>query len=278
MPHHVKRGDSSVKREHRFFYLHTITRTDFIDLCLRYLSLFSVGAKFFLDTFFPWQCISCKKEIHFSYPLCKKCQKNIPINYSFICPICKKRIVNFSKRSCFCKTNLFALGIVSSYENPVIRKSIHFFKYRSIISLQNPLSDLMIKFLEETNFFSEINKKNILLIPIPLHKKKKRQRGFNQSELLAKTIASHFSLSVHPEILLRIKNNPPQAKINNFIEREKNIKDIFQISISCLNLIKNKWIILIDDVYTSGATMQEAARILKKSGAKKVIGLVLAKG
>ena len=234
--------------------------------------------KLFLDTFFPWQCVSCKKEIHLSYPLCKKCQRNIPINYSFICPICKKRIINFSKRSCFCKTNLFALGVVSFYENSIIRKTIHLFKYQPIISLQKPLADLMIKFLKETDFFSEIDKKNILLIPIPLHKRKRRQRGFNQSELLTKAVALHFSLNFHPEILLRIKNNPPQAKINNFIEREKNIKNVFQISISNLNLIKNKWIILIDDVYTSGATIQEAAKILKNNGVKKVIGLVLARG
>ena len=234
--------------------------------------------KLFLDTFFPWQCVSCKKEIRLSYPLCKKCQRNIPINYSFICPACKKRIINFSKRSCFCKTNIFALGVVSFYENSIIRKTIRLFKYQSIISLQKPLADLMIRFLKETDFFSEINKKNILLIPIPLHKRKRRQRGFNQSELLTKAVALHFSLNLHPEILLRIKNNPPQAKINNFIERQKNIKDVFQISNSNLNLIKNKWIILIDDVYTSGATIQEAAKILKNNGAKKVIGLVLARG
>ena len=234
--------------------------------------------KLFLDSFFPWQCVSCKKEIHLSYPLCKKCQKSIPINYSFICPICKKRIVNFSKRSCFCKTNLFALGVVSFYQNSVIRKTIHFFKYQPIISLQKPLADLMIKFLKETNFFSETDGKNILLIPIPLHKRKRRQRGFNQSELLTQAIALNFSLNFHSEILLRVKNNFPQAKINNFMEREKNVKDIFQISHLNSSLIKNKLIILIDDVYTSGATMQEAAKVLKENGAKKVIGLVLAKG
>lgn len=233
---------------------------------------------FFLDIFFPWQCLNCKKEISRSYPLCKKCQAGIPINYSFICPVCKKRIINFSKRSCFCKTNIFALGVVSFYENSIIRKTIHLFKYQRIIFLQKPLSGLMIKFLKETNFFSEINKENILVIPIPLHKRKRNQRNFNQSELLAKAVASHFSLNYHPEILLRIKNNPPQVKINNFSEREKNVKDIFQISDDSLNTIKNKWIVLIDDVYTSGATMQEAAKVLKKNGAKKVIGLVLAKG
>jgi len=234
--------------------------------------------KLFLDTFFPWKCISCKKEVRLSYPLCKKCKRGIPINHYFICPVCNKRITNFSKRSCFCKTYINALGIVSFYQNSIIRKTIHFFKYQQIISLQKPLSDLMIKFLRETSLFSEIDKKNILLIPIPLHKRKRRKRGFNQSELLTKNIAISLSLNFHSAILLRIKNNSPQAKINNFIKREKNVKNIFQISKSNLKIIKDKWIILIDDVYTSGATMQEAAKTLKKHGAKKVIGLALARG
>jgi len=232
--------------------------------------------KLFLDIFFPWQCLYCKKEIHLSYPLCKKCQANIPINSSFICPACEKKLKNFSKHYCFRKTNLTALGIVSFYQNPILKKTIHFFKYQSVISLQKPLSSLMIKFLEKTNFFSKINKKDIIVIAIPLHKRKENLRGFNQSELLAKSISTHFSLNYHSKVLLRIKNNTPQAKINNLSDRKKNSKNIFQISNP--NLIKNKWIILIDDVYTSGSTMQEAARILKKSGAKKVIGLVLARG
>lgn len=263
---------------HRFFYPRIITKTKFTNSCLRYLSFFGVGVKLFLDILFPWQCFYCKKETSNPYPLCQKCQRNIPINYSFICPVCRKRIVNFSKRSCSCKTYIDALGIVSSYENVVLKKAIHIFKYQYIISLHLPLSDLMIRFLKETNFISEIDKKNILLIPVPLHKRKKRQRGFNQSELLAKTLAAHFSLNFYPEIIFRIKNNPPQAKINNFSEREKNVKNVFQVSPSNLKVIKSKWIILVDDVYTSGATMQEAAKVLKKNGAKKIIGLVLAKG
>jgi len=194
--------------------------------------------KLFLDIFFPWKCLYCKKEIHSIYPLCRKCQKTIPINSSFICPTCKKEIKNFSKGYCACKTNLTALGIVSFYQNPVLKKTIHFFKYRSIVSLQKPLSDLMIKFLEKTNLFSKIDKKNIIIIAIPLHKRKRNHRGFNQSELLAKSISDHFSLNYNSRILFRIKNNPPQAKINNLSNRKRNSKDIFQVSNS--NLIKNK--------------------------------------
>lgn len=232
---------------------------------------------FFLETIFPWQCCFCKEETH-HYPLCQTCKNNIPINSFFICPTRKKRIFNFSKDCCLNKKPLYALGITSSYKNPVLKKAIHLFKYQQIISLQKPLADLMIKFLEKTKLYSITKKENFLLIPIPLHDKKKKKRGFNQSELLTKKIALHFSLNYNLEILIRIKNNPPQAKITDINEREKNVKDIFRIPPTKTTFIKNKWIILIDDVYTSGATMQEAAKVLKKYGPKKIIGLVLAKG
>jgi ComF family protein len=236
----------------------------------------------FLDTIFPWYCCFCKKETN-HYPLCQDCQKNIPINYSFICPICQKRISDFSKYCCSKNNSICALGIASFYENPILKEAIHLFKYQSVSSLEKPLANLMVKFLEETSFISllekaKIDKTNLLLIPIPLHQKKQNERGFNQSELLAKNISLHFALNLENKILFRIKNNPSQAKIRDFAERKANVKDIFQIPTNKTDLLKNKWVILVDDVYTSGMTMQEAAKILKEHGAKKIIGLVLAKG
>jgi len=231
----------------------------------------------FLETIFPWQCCFCKKETH-HYPLCQNCKKNIPINSFFIYPNSKKNIYDLSKDYCLNNNLFYILGITSSYKNPVLAKSLHLFKYQRIISLKDPLSDLMIKFLKKTKFFSITRKKHFLIIPIPLHHKKQRKRGFNQSELLAKNISSCFSLNYDSEILIRIKNNSPQANIRNLNERKKNVKNIFKISSNKTNLIKNKWIILVDDVYTSGSTMQEAIRILKKNKPRKIIGLVLAKG
>ncbi|MDD5760753.1 MAG: phosphoribosyltransferase family protein [Candidatus Pacebacteria bacterium] len=236
----------------------------------------------FLDIIFPWQCCFCKKETK-QYPLCENCRKNISINSSFICPACQNRIYDFSKYCCSKNNSIVALGISSFYDNPILKKAIHSFKYQSIASLEKPLSGLMIKFLEEAKFIStlkntNIDKANIIIIPIPLHPKKQKQRGFNQSELLAQNISAHFALNLESQVLFRVKNNPSQAKILSFSERKVNVEGIFQIALDKADLLKNKWIILVDDVYTSGATMQEAATILKSYGAKKIIGLVLAKG
>jgi ComF family protein len=243
----------------------------------RFFNLLFFFWNIFLETIFPWQCCFCKKETR-HYPLCHDCKNNIPINSSFICPNCKKSIRNFSKDCCSKNKTFYALGIASSYKNSILVKALHLFKYQRIISLKEPLSNLMIKFLKRTKVFSITRKKHFLIIPIPLHYKKQKKRGFNQSELLAKNISSYFSLSYNSEILIRVKNNSPQVSINKANERKKNVENIFQISSNKTNLIKNKWIILVDDVYTSGSTMQEAAKVLQKNKPKKIIGLVLAKG
>lgn len=253
MPHRVKRGDSPVKRGHRFF-------------------------NFLLDLLFPWQCLYCYQEVKNDYPLCKDCFHQIPLFDDFICPVCQKRLsgINQKHRSCQGKTHLTALGVVSSYENNILKEVIHHFKYKKVKNLAQPLSLLAIQFLENSFYFSQLPKNNLLIIPLPLHLKKKRQRGFNQSELIAKEVANHFYLSYETDILLRVINNSPQVSLENSDLRKKNVKDIFKVKNQ--ESIRNKTILLLDDVYTTGATMEEAAKILKQNNAKKVIGLVLAKG
>lgn len=116
--------------------------------------------------------------------------------------------------------------------------------------------------------------KNFIIIPIPLHSGRKRQRGFNQAELLGQFIAKDMNLEFC-DTLKRIKNNKPQAKMKNHEERAKNIAGCFKIKNP--EIVRGKNILLIDDVYTSGATMNEAAKILKENGARKIIAVVLAK-
>lgn len=243
----------------------------------RFFNFLSFFWNVFLETIFPWHCCFCKKETQ-HYPLCQNCQENIIINHFFICPHCNKTIIDLSENCCSSKESLDVLGYASSYQNPILKQVIHVFKYQRIVSLQKPLSNLMIKYLEKTKSLPILKQKDILLISIPLHFKKQKQRSFNQSELLTKNIASYFKFPTDFNILIRIKNNPSQAKTQGFIKKKQNVKNIFEISKKQTHLIKDKWIILIDDVYTSGATMQEAAKVLKQNGAKKVIGLVLAKG
>jgi len=244
---------------------------------------------FLLDLLFPWQCLYCQKEVENDYPLCKDCFHQIPLFDDFICPVCQKRLSNNNQKhhSCQGKTHLTALGIVSSYENLILKETIHYFKYKKIKNLVQPLSLLVIQFLENSFYFSQLPKNNLLIIPLPLHLRKEKQRGFNQSELIAEKIAQYFHLSYNQAILVRIMNNPAQVNIKGMEQRKLNVRGIFQVQNKDYlfsrfarnrETLKNKIILLIDDVYTTGATMEEAAKILKLNGAKKVIGLVLAKG
>ncbi len=249
-----------------------------------------------LDLLFPWQCLYCQKEVENDYPLCKDCLHQISLFDDFICPVCQKRLSGNNRKhhSCQGKTHLTALGIISSYENLILKETIHYFKYRQIKNLVQPLSLLAIRFLENSFYFSQLPKNNLLIIPLPLHLRKEKQRGFNQSELIAKKVANYFHLPIRSDILLRIINNPAQVAMKNANDRKLNIQGVFQVKNKNLppfgrqnlfshfarngNNLKHKTIILIDDIYTTGATMEEAAKILKQAEAKQVIGLVLAKG
>ena len=233
---------------------------------------------FLLDLLFPWRCLYCQKAVENDYPLCESCFQQIPIFDDFLCPVCQKRLSGSDQKhhSCQGKTHFTALGVVSLYENPILKETLHYFKYRQIKSLVQPLSLLMIQFLENSFYFSQLPKNNLLIIPLPLHLKKKKQRGFNQSELIAQKIADYFHFPLCSDILLRIINNPAQVNIKTIEQRKLNVQGIFQVQNK--EVLKNKIILLIDDVYTTGATMEEAAKTLKQNGVKKVIGLVLARG
>ncbi|MGB9681058.1 MAG: ComF family protein [Minisyncoccia bacterium] len=233
--------------------------------------------EFLLDALFPWHCLYCLKENE--NILCENCLKMIPIFSDFQCLNCQKLITSFNHQCHNKKSYLFALGAVSFYENPILKKAIHTFKYQKIIKTKEVLNNLMIAFLERSNFFKELMNKrgNILVLAVPLNKKRERKRGFNQAEILAENIANHFQLNYQKKILIRKYNNPPQVILKNPQEREKNVKGIFKIQPQKRKILKNKIIILIDDVYTTGATMNEIGKILKKAKVKKIIGLVLAK-
>jgi len=116
---------------------------------------------FIFDALFPWHCVFCLKENE--NLICSDCLKMIPIFSDFYCPSCQKLLTSFKHR-CSRKTNLSALGAVSYYENPILRKAIHTFKYQKIIKLKEVLTDLMIQFLKHSNFFSELLKKRIKLL------------------------------------------------------------------------------------------------------------------
>lgn len=232
---------------------------------------------FIFDCLFPIYCINCQSFIpaEKQHYLCDDCLNNVVIYSGFACPICLRRVADFKK----CphsnkKSHLDFVGFATLYDNAAIKNLIHQFKYQYIRGVAFTLANFLNVFWIKTTKTIDEDWGNYIVIPIPLHKKRMCERGFNQSEEIAKIFARQFNLKMLNNVLIRKINNPPQAKIENYEQRYKNAENIFEIKNS--NLINKQKIILIDDVFTSGATLQEAAKILKNNGAKKIIGLTIA--
>ncbi len=116
--------------------------------------------------------------------------------------------------------------------------------------------------------------KDGLFVPVPLHKVRKRERGFNQSEILCRGLSKHISFRVCPDLLVRHRNTATQTKLDAQ-ERQENVRDAFEVHHS--GLVVGKRVVLVDDVVTTGATMNSCAKSLKKAGAKEVVGVALAR-
>jgi len=227
---------------------------------------------FLIETLFPKSCIGCQKE---GFWLCEDCIFTLEIQNWCLCPICQKRVLNFKTcPNCKSKTKLNGLFIPLSYENLLVKKTIRLFKYEPFLKeLYLPLSYIIISHLNliECNIFDD----KFVIIPVPLYKSRLKWRGYNQAELIAKELSSVLRISFDKNNLIKIKNTPPQAELIQE-DRFKNVTNVFL----CQNPenIKNKKVLLIDDIYTTGTTMEECAKILKQSGAKEVWGLVVARG
>ncbi|MCX6759718.1 MAG: ComF family protein [Candidatus Nealsonbacteria bacterium] len=237
-----------------------------------------------LDIFFPKFCFNCEKEGNY---LCQDCQELLEIS-------------GFHRN--YSTQNLDDLYFAVDYKNPLIKKLIQRFKYEPFVKkLAKSLSYLIITHFQlmdnKPNFLPQpepqrrveknehvlrealdprtSNGADFILIPVPLDKKRLRWRGFNQAEELSKELAKFLKIPSIPNSLTKIKETFPQIKLSDK-ERKENVRGVFLIKDR--ELIKNKNILLVDDVYTTGATMEECAIVLKKAGAKDIIGVVVARG
>lgn len=228
--------------------------------------------EFALDVLFPKICLGCKKEGAF---LCNACLQNLFREIEVQkCPVCSFR--NFSGllcRTCRKKCQLTRFLYCFNYKNKIIREAIHAFKYDSVKELGDSLSNFLINLVLSQKIPL---KKTMLVLPVPLHPAKLRQRGFNQSEIMASIFARYFGLKIIPDNLTRIKNTDPQIEMPDFKNRRENISNAFKVKRP--EEFSGKKIILIDDVSTSLSTLDEAAEVLRNAGAKSVWGLVVARG
>lgn len=237
---------------------------------------------FLLNILLPNKCVSCFKYTEFEKgPLCGNCFNNINTNTSVICPICQKRLVEtdlwFEKCTAHqYKTPISFCACSVSFNDPKIKKLIHLFKYKNLRLAAVPLLQLLKKYLQALNFQKIISGNDWIVVPIPLTKHKKLKRGYNQAEIISQFLSKEFNIPFAIGNLIKIKETIPQAQTKTKIERLDNIRDSFKITEP--DAIRNKKIILVDDVITTGATINEAARVLRNAGAKQIIGLAIALG
>ncbi len=228
--------------------------------------------EFILDLFFPKFCLNCGVEGKY---LCEDCLSIIDILESQFCPGCQKRVVD-GKTCPSCKkfTKLDGLYFATSYQNKVIKKITENFKYDPFIKeIKESLSVLI------TTHFQLCGKKELdfsdfYLIPVPLEIKRLKWRGFNQSEEIGKELIKFLKIPLLNDVLYKMKKTLPQIELSAE-NRKENIKDAFLVKNK--GRILGKKVLLIDDVYTTGATMNECARILREAGAREVWGVTVAR-
>lgn len=219
-----------------------------------------------LNIIFPKRCVSCGM---FGRYICKSCEQNIDyIEFPF-CAVCKSPAIGgITHPSCHTPFGMDGLYVLGHYKGP-LKLAIKHLKYRLVRDIVDELTTLLAD--KSNHLLRDID----LITSVPLHVKRKKMRGFNQAELLGESLAKKMHVPFYSNILLRTKFGVPQVELKGS-ERRLNMRNMF----SCLNKsqIEDKRIGLVDDVSTTGTTLLECTKVLKRNGAKKVWGIVLAHG
>jgi len=231
---------------------------------------------FALNCVFPDDCRLCEKPLAtFSrIPVCHSClQSPQPLKLEYFCRVCRTPFVDSypldEHNLCIvCRKSrayFDAAYSYGSYDGP-LQKLIQLFKYSKVESLAGPLSRLLLESLPLAENFD-------VIMPMPMHWRKRWERGFNQAELLAAPVARRYGLKLSHN-LHRTRYTKAQAGLNEK-QRQENLKDSLRVRRAAE--LSGKRVLLIDDVFTTGATLRAAAAVLKANGAARVTALTLAR-
>ncbi len=230
------------------------------------------------DFFFPPQCPLCGgvpgDSQHPERP-CPLCFSRIPFSLSPRCPRCGVPFASPSETDhlcseCLTQERYFSRArSVCRYEG-LIAEAISHFKYGGAIRLAPTLGTFLADYQDSQFPFSGLD----LILPVPLHPGRLRERGFNQSLLLARCVSRRHSIPLNFTALQRIRPTPPQTRLSG-PERQGNVRGAFEVRNA--SLLAGKRVLLIDDVFTTGATARECARVLLEGGGREVNVLTLAR-
>lgn len=210
-----------------------------------------------LDFIFPPVCGFCGK-LGEGY-LCTKCREDIIHSDIYL-----NQLDLYQDKSIFIDEHFYLF----SYEEP-IREKILQYKFEDKAYLASTIYEF---FMNNEKLYGFLKKYDII-IPIPISSNRKRERGYNQSELLARKISRMASIPIEMQVLKKVKHNQPQSSLNRQ-QRKQNVKNVYKVQNELK--IQNKKILLFDDIYTTGSTANECARMLKMNGSSTVGILTIA--
>ena len=217
-----------------------------------------------LDFIFPKNCLGCGKEGRY---ICKECIDKTP-RAKGICPHCQHPSID-GVTHVNCQTKLGLNGLTSIWEyDGVVRKAILALKYKYATETGKELVEYLIDELKKL-----IIPDMLSLVPIPIYWHKQNTRGFNQSVELGGNIAENLRLKFVPDLLIKKISTPPQTELSGK-ERRQNLKGSFVLN---SNFQIPDSVLLFDDVFTTGSTIFEATKVLKRAGVEKVWGLTIAR-
>ena len=221
---------------------------------------------------YPNRCPVCGKVLHDTL-ICPVCRKKLKYVKQPVCFSCGKPLIEDSKEYCV-----------------DCRKNHHeFYQGKAVFCYQGSVRDMLYRYKysnrrDYTEFFAQEAERMYAdwikqcaveaIVPIPLSKKKKRSRGYNQAEIFAKRLAELTGLPCVKKLLIRTRDTAPQKQLS-VLERKNNLKNAFKIT---QNIVKLNRVLLVDDIYTTGSTIDAAANALKQAGVKEVYFLCISIG
>ena len=227
---------------------------------------------YILDLAYPRKCLLCREILPFYHKdfLCEDCRREIPFLEQPVCQKCGMKVAQGDTLCYRCQKESFAFERnISPFDYRCVREAIKHFKFRCFKGDAGPLAQLMVEYIERYSVdFSHID----AVIPVPLHPKKRKIRGFNQTELLARELCRLTGLHYGGDVLERVKNTVPQSQLNHG-QRSKNIQSAFAVASDAQ--VEGLRFLMIDDIFTTGSTLNECAKTLYRSGAKEVYTFTL---
>ena len=229
--------------------------------------------KSIMDVLCPMTCPMCDKILDKNKKICTECERKLVYIFEPKCKKCGKELEDDRREycnDCAIKKHYFKAGIAAFKYNGMISKSIYKFKYHNRRTYAVFYGEAISKV-----YGSNIRKWNAdVIIPVPIHYKRRVKRGYNQASLIGKELSRHLGIPMDEKYLFRVSNTRPMKELDK-TNRKKNVEKAFKIY---KNVVKYKKIILVDDIYTTGSTIDACAKALLEAGAAEVYFVSLSVG